>query len=749
MRPLHLVTATTLLVLTLLVTPAAPAGAGRSITAAVRSTTACTRGRPTTFDDVPPNGALAPAVAWASCWRVLLERPGTPTRFDPATTTTRGELVRALWVLVGKPAPVGPGRPFTDVAATSPARRALEWASSVGVVVGDPDGRFRPEEGTTRANAVVWAHRAIAGGHVPSDAGSVVVTDVRAGTEREAATRWAVATGLLALRGGSRLDGNSPAPRQTIAKVLWRAAGTAAAWDPAFAGAALLTTATGWWDVGAWDGTGAAVPDRSGGGHPLELVDGTVGPPVVLGRDGSATPWLFHPGWDDMIIDTPDPAGFPSGDFELRLDADLTRELWTNGSSEDVVFHQGGAGDDAALAVSFRAEDGAATVWWSSDGEAWSHLTVGAPSFGTGPGVRGVRFVADDGHGGHRLELYEQPTGGDPTLLEAPFDEAPWTPVDQLTAPGSVTIHDSSREVAISTGHDELPVGNLAAAWGRVHRLRLTTPTAVVLDLDAGAIALPLSWQRSGPIPGAQPCWCLPGDTAGPAKDGAFVDRAGATWTIHNWQTGSTAIAVVDQPAILLGNGARLTSAPTAAFQPTADGLSVVMSYRWTRSGISGSYLYGDRVNTLDQQEPGWASLVSGNLCCGPAFGVSDGTTSVFARSPAEPDGVVTTAIGVYDRAERTVRSYSDGRTGASEAAPGDATTPDPAPFSIGAAASGTRNYGGFEFFAAAVFSRPLSSDEVRVIDEYLRTPGRPVDVSVPGPLRFASPPAPEGFGPE
>lgn len=690
------------------------------------------------YADVVPTSTLLPKVAWAVCHRVMLDHLGPPRRFAPAEPTTRGDLVRAIWVLVGKPDPVAPGRAFPDVPLTSRARRALDWASSADVVEGDPSGTFRPSGAATRANVVTWAHRAVAQGHVPAGAPEVVVTDVLVGSERERAAQWAVASGLLALREGGRLDPRGAATRGLVTKVLWRAAGAPGAWAPVVAGAALLHSAMGWWDVAAWDGTGATLPDRSGGGHPLALVEGDVGPPVVLGRDGAPEPWLFHPGWDDMILDTPDPAGFPTGSFELRLDADLRRELRTNGSSENVVLHQGGANDDAGLAISFRASDGAATVWWSPDGSSWEHLTVGAPDIGTGPGRRGLRFVADDGLGGHRLELYEQPKGVDPAHFDAPFEDEVWVPVDDATAPGTVTIHDSASEVAMSSGHDQVPAGNLATGWGRIRRLRLTTPTATVLDVDAAAIGLPLSWHRSGPIPGPQPCWCLPGDTAGPAKDGAFVDRAGATWTIHNWQTGSSPIVLVDQPAVLVGNDARLTTEPTTAFQPTGEGLSVAMSYRWTRAGISGAYLFGNRENTLDQQRPGWAALATGNLCCGPAFGVSDGQSSVFARSPAAPDGVVTTAIGVYDRVGRSVRSYSDGRPGAAEEAPAGAATPGPAPFSIGAAATGTKNYGGFEFFVAAVFARPLSPDEVGAVDAYLRAPDRPIDVEVPAPLRFA-----------
>lgn len=95
--------------------------------------------------------------------------------------------------------------------------------------------------------------------------------------------------------------------------------------------------------------------------------------------------------------------------------------------------------------------------------------------------------------------------------------------------------------------------------------MTLQSPTATAFDLDRSAIDLPLAWKRPGPLPGEQPCWCMPDDTAGPAKDASFADEAGASWTIHNWQTGSVPIAIADRPPVLVGNGARLTTEPTDA----------------------------------------------------------------------------------------------------------------------------------------------------------------------------------------
>ena len=691
------------------------------------------------YSDLSGGSTLAEAVDWATCHRVVGAAAGTGgTAFASASATRRGTLLRALWVLTGRPAPDGPTRTFSDVPAGSRLWRPVAWATSRGVVQGDPEGTFRPGDAATRAALVTWSFRALSGGDVPPGATDLSVADVPTGTERHTAVAWAHAAGLVHLTADGRFRSNVTATRGATAKFLWRAAGTPAAWEQSFAGTALLATADGWWDVAAGDDAGT-VRDLTGGGNPLVPAPGATGDPVHLGRQGDQGT-LFHPGWDDMILDTPDLASFPSGDFEFRIDADLTLELTTTGSHENVVFHQGGTDHDASLAVSYDRESGAPTVWWSTDGSSWNSATGPPPSVGTGPGRRGIRFVADDGAGGHRVEFYEQPETGPSEDLLAPFVASAWQPAGTVAGIGAVAIHDSEQEVAMSSGDDEVPAGNLATGWGRIRRMVLSSPEGTVFDLDPPNIDLPLSWTRSGPLPGAQDCWCMPDDTAGPAKDGSFTDASGATWTIHNWQTGSTPITVVDQPSILLGNGSRLTTTATDAFAPGPEGLSVVLGFRWTRSGISGAFLASQRPGTVNHDQPGWSMLVTGFLCCGPAFGVSDDTETSFARSPAERDGVATTAVGVFDRTAGTVRSFSGARPGDAAPAPVDAGRASvPQPFTIGADPDASlHSYGGFEFFGAAVFRRPLSPADVAAIDAQLTDPDRSVEVQVPAPIRFA-----------
>jgi len=603
-------------------------------------------------------------------------------------------------------------------------------------VLGRPDGSFGPEDRAIRATMGLWSFRAVAGNDVPDGAGEVVFSDVGAGTIRHDSLAWASLTDLMHVSADGAIRPNATMDRRAAVKMLWRLAGTPAAWEQTFAGAAVLATATGWWDTLAWDGAGDQLPDLTGGGRPLILRPGSIGGPTPLGYETDPRPYLFAPGWDDMIIDTPDAPTFPSGDFELRLDADLTRELATNESPHNFVFHKGGVDDDASLAVSFD-EAGAPTVWYSVDGTSWSTISGAAPSMGTSAGRRGIRFVAGDGNGGHRLDVYEQAVDAPVEALELAFDNPAWQLDSTSVEPGIVQLHDSASEVALSSGHDHVPAGNLAVGWGRIRRMMLQTPTGTAFDLNPSVVPLPLSWTRSGPIPGEQPCWCMPDDQQGPAKDASFLDATGALWTIHNWQTGSTPIAFVDRPSVLLGSRAALATAPNTAFDPGPNGLSVVLGFRSTRAGISGSFLYSHRDPGDSYSTAGWGSLLTGYLCCGPAFGVSDGTALAFARSPEATDGVVTSAVGVLDPEAGVALAYTGGVPGAAVAIdPGTGSTTGPRRFTIGSDGS-AQGYGGFEFFGAAVFRRALTPAEVSAIDTYLADPARQPGVAIPSPLRF------------
>lgn len=696
----------------------------------------------------------AAAVDWAVCHQVMELSPALfGVRFNPDSATTRGVLVNALWVMEGRPGPVGAPVVFSDVGARSAWRPALDWASSVGVVPRPADGKFYPSSAATRGVLALWAFRAFAGGDMP--AGAVPgggFSDMGGSTETATAVSWAAAAGIVVGYSDGTFRPGSTATRRVTVKMLFDAAGTPAAWEQTWAGAVVLGSAVGWWDTAGWDGTGGRVPDLSGNDIPMTVrSSGPSGPggPVRLGWD-TPSRYLYTPGWDDMFVTTPDRAGMPTGSFELRVDADLTRELSTNESGENFVFHQGGASADGSLAVSF-ADDGtgAPTVWTSPDGNTWQATrSTAGPSFKMGLGRRGVRFVADTGSGGRRLEVYQQSSGRSRGDMDLPFSDPAWTPVASVTVPGVAAVHNSSRPVSISSGTDRIPtVGSpFAAGWGRFRRMTLTAGGSAtpVFDLDGSRIPTPLTWVRGGNhADSPQNCWCAQGDRpAGPAKVASFTDQAGAVWEIQNWQTGSVPSAVADRPALLFGNGARVEAGPSPLLDPGAAGLTVAVGYRSTRNGIEGMFIHSHRPGTtVSHDTPGWEALQTAYLPGGPVFLAGDETVNRYAHSPAAVDGAATTTIGVYDRAAGTVTSYSGGRPGAAVAAPsgiGFGAAPGGQLFSVGGDPNPDLHaYGGFEWFAAAVFDRRVTPAESAAVDAYMADPARVVHVALPAPIRF------------
>jgi hypothetical protein len=92
-----------------------------------------------TWTDVPV--ALAPALAWTQHRGILAGAGGN--RFQPNGAVTRGQFVRAMWLLAGRPSGA-PVPPWDDV----PPRLAdaASWARATGVLTGTVDGRLRPSE---------------------------------------------------------------------------------------------------------------------------------------------------------------------------------------------------------------------------------------------------------------------------------------------------------------------------------------------------------------------------------------------------------------------------------------------------------------------------------------------------------------------------------------------------------------------------------------------------------------------------
>ena len=115
----------------------------------------------------------------------------TDTTFGPDETVTRAQMVTFLWRAHGTPKTAG-GNPFADVGADAYYYDAVLWAVARGVTNGTTDTAFSPNDPVTRAQAVTFQWR-VAG--TPVEHGDSFV-DVEADAYYTDAVAWAVVEGI-------------------------------------------------------------------------------------------------------------------------------------------------------------------------------------------------------------------------------------------------------------------------------------------------------------------------------------------------------------------------------------------------------------------------------------------------------------------------------------------------------------------------------------------------------------------------
>lgn len=134
------------------------------------------------------------------CYDNDLFKGVTPTRFDPAGTMNRGQMVTVLWRMSGSPEPAAPS-PFTDVEENSAYAGAIAWAAENGLTNGITDTTFAPGTPISRQQFITILYRyAVYMGYdvaVEGDPGSLYRDwESISGYAKEAMT-WAVVSGVL------------------------------------------------------------------------------------------------------------------------------------------------------------------------------------------------------------------------------------------------------------------------------------------------------------------------------------------------------------------------------------------------------------------------------------------------------------------------------------------------------------------------------------------------------------------------
>ena len=147
----------------------------------------------------------------------------TATTFGPDATMTRGQMVTVLWRMSGSPEPEK-DCPFTDVAATSPYRKAIAWAVENGLSNGYSTTTFAPGQAISRQQFLAILYRYAQfqkyDVSVGEDTNILSYTDAESvSTYAIPAMQWACGAGVAYDIDG-KLMPTAPAPRYQVAEFL-------------------------------------------------------------------------------------------------------------------------------------------------------------------------------------------------------------------------------------------------------------------------------------------------------------------------------------------------------------------------------------------------------------------------------------------------------------------------------------------------------------------------------------------------
>ena len=108
------------------------------------------------FRDVSKNHMYYRAVLWG--WQKGVTKGYSDGTFGVNKSCTRGQVMRFLWNLKGRPAVTGRS-PFADITSAHPYYKAVVWGARTGITTGYSDGTFGTDKLCTRGQIVTFLYR--------------------------------------------------------------------------------------------------------------------------------------------------------------------------------------------------------------------------------------------------------------------------------------------------------------------------------------------------------------------------------------------------------------------------------------------------------------------------------------------------------------------------------------------------------------------------------------------------------------
>lgn len=481
----------------------------------------------------------------------------------------------------------------------------------------------------------------------------------------------------------------------------------------------VLSEAKAWYDARFDVISGNRMQDLSGNENHLDLVtDATIGEPVYLGHTGRDYLWM--PGWDDMWLDTPAPAGLLGGaalDIRWAGNMEVSRTGITD-QTKNFYLHQGSDGDtDVSWAIRYDYSNDIITFIVSDDGTSIAQVELQAHG---NPSTRRA-LVLDYATGD--VSLYEQEADLAITSMDDDLSDATWDLVDSASFGAAITPYASTADVRVSsTSSREEIDGSVADGGGTYEYLALRDDEngAIV----AGFYAREITYGAWNLVSGYPPVGGQ--DTA---NETTFDGLAAETWTVHIFMTTSFPIVLVDRPLVVFEKRTwGETPVDDEVFNPTTGVVTVVMLTRNTRPTLDGNQFYSHKEWSTLHDEPGYEGLATSSLPGGVSTLVSDGTDLATSTPPYPQTGELSIHISEIDFDNDTVTAWTDGVAGDPDSlASVSPTSVTGVPLRVAMLkdSGSNKQSGSFELMTFALFHRALT--------EYERLSLIPAEVMAPG----------------
>lgn len=179
--------------------------------------------KPFLFTDVKADDWFYDAVKVVAAANIMVGVDKANTTFAPMQNTTRGTVATLIHRM--EETPDAKLADFSDLLSGAWYTEAVNWTDDNGVMIGFPDGTFRPEAVVTREQLVLVFYRyAKFLGYDVSVTGDLsVFADVEDVSDwAEEGMAWAVRSGLIQGRGGARLAPQGTTTRGELATMLCR-----------------------------------------------------------------------------------------------------------------------------------------------------------------------------------------------------------------------------------------------------------------------------------------------------------------------------------------------------------------------------------------------------------------------------------------------------------------------------------------------------------------------------------------------